>query len=405
MRNHFLKSTICILCISISVSIIVFLFGVCVDFCFDLFISVNWLALLLPIFGIIGYSIYRWLKIDHTTTTPDIIHSISHDNNIPTKLTPAIFIGTCLSTLGGGSVGKEAAALQIGASLSQAICNIFSIRENKELFHLCGMASGMSMLLSCPLASTFFVYEIIGFYNFTLKNFFAVLFSSFIPFIFSLLSGIRLFQSSYTNLLSIDNIGYVLLLCFCLSLLSIAISLLFSGGRKILKRISIPSPAIIAIVGVLLGAILFLPGMNVYSGTGINSIIIALNGEITTPFFIGKMLFMIAFLSFGYKGGEIMPTMCIGATFGCFFGNMVGIDPIGGAMLGMVGMLSGCTNTPIACVLIGCELFGFQNILWFVLSSCICFLLTMNMTYYRNTQIYDSIRKIISVMRTAKSSR
>jgi H+/Cl- antiporter ClcA len=88
------------------------------------------------------------------------------------------------------------------------------------------------------------------------------------------------------------------------------------------------------------------------------------------------MLFTAITLAAGFKGGEIVPTFCIGATFGCVLGALLGLEPGVAAALGLVGLFCCATNSPVASIVLSIEMFGGGNLHLFALVCVICFVLS-----------------------------
>ena len=86
-----------------------------------------------------------------------------------------------------------------------------------------------------------------------------------------------------------------------------------------------------------------------------------------------KILFTTVTLEAGFKGGEIVPTLTIGAAFGSFFAFLFG-QPVGlMTACGMLGLFVGVTNCPISTLLLGFELFGYEAMPFFVLVIAVSF--------------------------------
>lgn len=66
----------------------------------------------------------------------------------------------------------------------------------------------------------------------------------------------------------------------------------------------------------------------------------------------------------GFKGGEVTPLFFIGAALGNTIAVFTGapVDLLAG--LGFIAVFAGATNTPIACTIMGAELFGGQYLLY-----------------------------------------
>ena len=87
-------------------------------------------------------------------------------------------------------------------------------------------------------------------------------------------------------------------------------------------------------------------------------------------------------LAAGFKGGEIVPTFCIGATFGCVLGGLLGLDAGMAGALGLIGLFCCATNSPLASILLSVEMFGGTNIHLFAFMCVICFVLSGNYGLY-----------------------
>ena len=88
-----------------------------------------------------------------------------------------------------------------------------------------------------------------------------------------------------------------------------------------------------------------------------------------------------------------MPTFCIGATFGCILGGLLGLDPGISGALGLIGLFCCATNSPLAAIALSIEMFGSTNMYLFGLVCVICFLLSGNSGLYGSQVIkYDKTR-------------
>jgi H+/Cl- antiporter ClcA len=94
-------------------------------------------------------------------------------------------------------------------------------------------------------------------------------------------------------------------------------------------------------------------------------------GEVIWAAFLLKLLFTAISLGAGYKGGEIVPTLFVGATLGCLFGQVIGFSPSLCAACGMLALFSAVTNSPLATLLLGFELFGFEGMAFYLIAVAI----------------------------------
>ena len=105
-------------------------------------------------------------------------------------------------------------------------------------------------------------------------------------------------------------------------------------------------------------------------------------GSVLSLFFLLKMIFTSLSIGSGYKGGEIVPTLCVGATLGAALAPLLGLDPVFAAACGMLGLFCGVTNCVVASIVLGAELFGFDGILFFSLVCVISYAVSGNYSLY-----------------------
>ena len=113
-----------------------------------------------------------------------------------------------------------------------------------------------------------------------------------------------------------------------------------------------------------------------YCGAGFNLVEQAVEGDAGYLAFFFKMIFTAVALGGGFKGGEIVPTLAVGSTFGCTFGLLTGFEPSLCAAAGMLATFVGVTNCPIATMFLGFELFGFEAMPYFAVAVAISFTLS-----------------------------
>lgn len=387
MKN--LRPILVVMVVSAVSALCSLLFSISVDTCDKIYNRYAWLAFLLPLAGLTAYGIYRLCKIDYEISTTEVILRIDDKRPIPTKLAPSIFLGTCLSIICGGSVGKEAAALQMGAAIGEKLSNALHDERCRDIIILSGMASAFSVLLGTPIAAAIFVLEITERKRTSIRLFLLVLLSALIAkAIAHFLNADELAQTIAFCDLSYTTAIKFLLMIVCVSVLSIVLCLVLKYGRIAVAKTKLPRPAVICVSGVLLGCILFFGDLSIASGTGLNEIKSALSGVDNSLFFAVKFIATCCFLCLGFKGGEIMPTLCIGATFGCFYAGIVDLDPVFMTAMGMIAMLSACANCPIAAVFLGVELFGWSNLAWIIVAGIAPFLCTCFISFYKNVGFF-----------------
>ena len=138
----------------------------------------------------------------------------------------------------------------------------------------------------------------------------------------------------------------------------------------------------IVLGGTLVVVMTLIAGDHRFNGAGMDMALAAVAGHADWYSFAVKMLFTAVTLAAGFKGGEIVPTFCVGATFGCLVGGLLGLDPGMAAALGLVGLFCCATNSPIASIVLSIEMFGGANIYAFAWVCVICFVLSGNSGLY-----------------------
>ena len=138
-----------------------------------------------------------------------------------------------------------------------------------------------------------------------------------------------------------------------------------------------------------------------FNGAGMDMALGAIAGNGEWYYFLVKMLFTAVTLAAGFKGGEIVPTFCIGATFGLLAGGWLGMEPEIAAALGLVGLFCCATNSPLASIVLSVEMFGSTNLHLFALVCVICFVMSGQTGLY-SSQI-NQFDKISSIPQPRKS--
>ena len=369
-----------------------------------LFSRYGYLAVAFPLAGILVYCLYRALKVPFEWGTKHIVGNEECEERVSARVVPAIFIGTCATILVGGSVGKEAAALQMGGGMAASVSRRFELDDDqRRLVLACTLACALGVLLGTPIASAVFAVEVLQ-YRAHVWHYVAVLlsalFSKVVAWCLSLnqLKEIVPFPSIDAGVMA--RVMILILLCALLSAAFCA-CLSWCRGVTLCKKAQIPS---LVIMGAAAVVFLCCFSGDLYSGTGMVEVGLAMKGAVDTPFFAGKALFTLAILGAGFKGGEIMPTLCVGATFGCFSGYVLGVDPQFAAAIGLVAYFGACTNCPLAAALVGCEAFGFAGIGWFLVASFAAYAPFRQFGFYGNASFYvdmarDVYRRMKSVVK------
>jgi H+/Cl- antiporter ClcA len=293
--------------------------------------------------------------------TEQVIEAI-HQNagRINPSVVPVKLLATIITLATGGSAGKEGPCAQIGAGLASLFADLMRVRNLDRIkLVTCGISAGFAAVFGTPIAGAIFGVEVLAIGEIQ----YAVLFPSFVAGIMAYETsnyfGITYFHNAVPfnqpfNELFFSEVLLIGLACGLCSFLFIEV---LQFTHTFSQKIKIWKPAKALIGGSLVLITLFLSDR--YLGLGLPVIEGTLKGEPAHWYdFLIKMFATAITLSFGGSGGIITPVFFVGSTFGSFLASILRWSPILVSALGMVGLLSGCANTPIAASIMAMELFG-----------------------------------------------
>ena len=374
------------------------LFSLCVGVVTDLRIANGWLICLLPLAGMLSVLLYRLLHTQGMGTN-QVLKSTRGENQLSPLLAPAIFIASVLSHLCGASVGREGAALQLGGSIATGVGQLFRLtQEQRRCLVYSGMAALFSALFGTPLSAFIFALEVVWTGHICLRAVFPALLASLTAYGTSLLLGGHAERFPLTAPpFSWETAGKLLLIAIASSLVAWCFCRLLSLSEHGLKKVLKNEYLRIVVGGVLLIALTALVGHQEYNGAGVPIIHrVFAEGEVHYEAFLLKMLFTCIAVGTGFKGGEIVPTLFIGATFGGAAALLLGVSPAIGAAVGLTALFCGVTNCPIASALLAVELFGGVGFGYTIPAAFIAFFLSGRISLYAAQQrdrLRDMFRK------------
>lgn len=379
-------------------------FHISVEKATELRLSYPELVFFLPLAGLFIALVYHAARIEGAGTD-NIIDSIHSGKDVPPLLVPAIFVATVLTHLCGGSAGREGAALQIGGGIGCRIGRLVHLDEKQErLAILSGMSAVFSALFGTPITATVFALEVcsVGLIHY----------SGLLPCSVAALTAFgitRLFGIAPTRFAVVSiapNVGMLLrvsVLAMVCAFVSIVLCELMHMSNKWARRLFKNAYIRALVGGVLIIVMTLLVGCRDYNGAGMDIIARAIEGgEAKSGAFIIKMLFTAVTLSFGFKGGEVVPTFFIGATLGCVVGPMLGIPASFAAALGLAATFCGAVNCPLATVILSVELFGSTDLIYFSAACFISYMLSGYFSLYTEQRIVYSKLKAEFINRRAE---
>lgn len=358
----------------------------------------TWLIFLLPVGGLLTVAIYRLFHMQANKGTNEIIEATLDGHPVSPMVAPSIFLATSITHLFGGSAGREGAALQLGGSMASALAKWFDLKEdNRKVLVMAGMSAVFAGLFGTPLTAALFCMEFESVGTMLSPALLPCFLAAFIASRVSGLLGVHAETYILTEAfqLTLMNCWQYLILAVLVSLLGIAMCWVFHQAEHFAAH-HLPNPFIrIAVGGVIVTAMTLLVGDHRFNGAGMDLALKAVGGEADWYSFLLKMLFTAVTLSAGFRGGEIVPTFCIGATFGCVLGGLLGLDAGMAAALGLVGLFCCATNSPFASIMLSIEMFGGTNLYLFAFISVICFVLSGNSSLYSSQIIQYSKTNVV----------
>ena len=362
-----------------------------------------WLIFLLPAGGVLIVLFYHLLKTYEPVGTNGVLQSISSDTDLPIKMTPLITVGTAITHLFGGSAGREGAALQIGGSLGTSLAHLLKFPKKETIIlTLCGMSAAFSAMFGTPLTATIFAMEVV---SIGIIHYSAIVPCAVSALTASLIARLMGYGADVFPKVDFPTFTWLyglkaILFGIACALVSTLFCLLLKKSASFMKKY-IENPYYRTILGGILIVILtMIFGTSDYNGSGINIIYAALSGNAVWYSFIAKAVMTAITLAACYKGGEIIPTLFIGATFGCFFGPLIGIPASVGAALGMGGVFCGVTNCPITSIVLCFEIFGVKGLPMVLLVAAVSYRLSGYYGIYSGQKIMYSKSRPLFINRS-----
>ncbi|QZT37150.1 voltage-gated chloride channel family protein [Halosquirtibacter xylanolyticus] len=347
----------------------------------------------LPIGGLaIGLMYYYWGEgvVKGNNLLLEEFHSPK--KIIQLRMAPLVLIGTVITHLFGGSAGREGTAVQMGGAIADQFTKWLKLdKRDRRILLSCGVAAGFASVFGTPLAGAIFALEVFTIgrmrYDTIVPSVLAAVFADY---------GCRLFNVHHTHYeifsvpsFEVQNFLWVVLAgVFC----GLA-GMLFSKGvhfwGDLFKKINYP-PLRPVVGGVVLALVIW--GMNFdtkYIGLGVPTIVDSFSQQMNWYDFLVKILFTTFTLGAGFKGGEVTPLFFVGATLGSALSFWIPLPISLLAGVCFVAVFSGATNTPIACTMMGIELFGAEAAVYIAIACVIAYLFSGHSSIY-SAQIVGS---------------
>jgi len=391
--KSFIKWILISLCVGISGGVVGAAFHICVDKVSEFRAENSFIIYLLPLAGLVIALIYYLFRSKGKMDTDRILKASAGDGDVPFVIVPLIFVGTAITHMFGGSAGREGAALQIGGGIGYKFGKIFKFNDRDiSTVTTAGMSSVFSALFGTPVAAAVFPIEMIsvGALNFTalLPCIVSAVTARFISSLFGISPIVFDLAVDYT--LSADVMIKVVILALLCAVLGIAFCFVMKKSEHYMSKF-VPNTFFRAIVG---GAVIVLltvlVGTYDYNGSGMEVISRAVSGDARAWDFALKIIFTAITISAGFKGGEIIPTLFIGSTFGCVVASILGFDTGFGAAIGMISLFCSVVNCPLTSIFLSVEMFGTGGMLFFAVACAVSYKMSGYSSLYKSQRFLYS---------------
>ena len=350
-----------------------------------------WLLWFLPFAGLFMGWIYFRFGGTAAQGNNLVIDEVNRNRSrIPLRMAPFVLLGTVITHLFGGSAGREGTAIQMGASLADGVRRLLRLDQaDRRMTIMAGISGGFGSVFGVPMAGAIFGMEVQSVGRIRYEGLVPCLVAAYVGDLVTRAWGVP--HAHYPEMAHLA-IAPALLLKVAIAgaafgLTSLVFVELTHGIKRLMALFVRWTPLNLLIGGFAVIALTLLVGTHDYLGLSLPLITQTMDGTGVVAYaFLLKLIFTAVTLGTGYLGGEVTPLFVIGSTLGYTLGTLLGVDPALLAAIGLVAVFAGASNTPLACAIMGIELFGGGGAMYLFLGCVVAYLASGHRGIY-GTQI------------------
>jgi H+/Cl- antiporter ClcA len=382
------------------------LFLVALDWAGSLRESHVWIIALLPLAGLLIGLVYHQYGREVEAGNNILITEIhTPKKRIPFLMAPLVLWGTVVTHLFGGSAGREGTAVQMGGAIADQLTSVFKLKpRDRRILIITGISAGFASVFGTPIAGAVFGLEVflIGRirYHALLPSFLAAIIADAVTTAW----GVGHTHYAVPEIVDISsgNLFWALLAGLLFGLASRLFAVSVHGMSRLARALIAYAPLRPFAGGVVIAAAVFLLGHTRYIGLGIPTIEESFYTELPPYDFLLKLVFTAITLGAGFKGGEVTPLFFIGATLGNALSLIIPLPMALLAAMGFVAVFAGASNTPLACLIMGIELFGIEAGVYLALACIVSYYASGHSGIY-NSQIIGTSKHMLFMRQEGSS--